>query len=554
MKQTQVTQEAYNVGIYCRISREDGNGESVSIQSQKLMLTDYVTAQNWRIVDYFCDDGVSGSTFDRPELNRMIEEIEAGKINLVICKDLSRLGRNYIAAGQFCEMYFPTKGVRFLALNDNFDTDDDTNSDIAPFKHVLNDLYLRDISRKIKSARKAKAKTGHFTGSFAPLGYRKDPDNHNHLVIDEETAPLVRRIFDLYISGLGTLKIATILTREKVLIPSAVIHKQNPGAYANIFDEKDESMLCRWNAEKVRDVLINRTYIGCVSSQTQYSVSMKTQKRKARKPEDWIVVENCHEPIIDRATWDIVQNALETKRREMNEKNRSYGFVNEFAGVIKCTDCGANMGHRVKTYEGKRKTTISRHYACKTYVSSIQRPCTFHRIRHEVLYELVLRSIQKHAALSQSDKTAMAKQLLTAGNHQQAFEISQAKKEIRASEKRLKDLERLIMKLYEEYVSERVSGDNYSMMMEKYQGEQVELKQKIAKLNAVLAKNDETAQNADEFLKLIEQHSDVTELTPAIVNQLITKIAIHEAQTVDGVKTQQIDIYWRFVGNVNLVH
>ena len=194
-KQTTAT---YNVGIYCRLSREDGSGESTSIQSQKLMLTEYVTARNWRIADCYVDDGVSGVGFDRPGLNRLKDDIEAGKINLVICKDLSRLGRNYIEAGHLCEVYFPNYGVRCLAINDDYDTDN-ANNDIAPFKHLLNDFYARDTSRKIRSVRKAKAAAGQYVSTYAPYGYKKADDNHNMLVINEDTAPIVRRIYELYI-------------------------------------------------------------------------------------------------------------------------------------------------------------------------------------------------------------------------------------------------------------------------------------------------------------------------------------------------------------------
>lgn len=547
MKQAQA---AYSVGIYCRLSRDDGNGESASIQSQKLMLTEYVNAQNWRIVDYFCDDGWSGVSFDRPEFNRMIDEIEAGNINLVICKDLSRLGRNYIMAGQFSEVYFPSKGVRFIALTDDFDTDKE-NNDIAPFKHLLNDMYARDTSRKIRSVRKAKAAAGQYVATYAPYGYKKADDNHNMLVVNEETAPVVRRIYDLYVQGLGVERIRNILTQDKILTPAAYTNSKNPRWYAHVFDGCGEEKRYNWQNSAIHEILGNPVYAGHLVTGKYVKPSFKSPKRIKKTADEAKITENAFEPLIDPNTFELVCEMKKTKRREMKERN-DLGLVNEFAGIIKCADCGCAMATRTQVKECKNHTRVSRSYVCNRYLRHHIHQCTLHYIRYDVVYQLVLRSIQKYAALSKEDKAAMAKQLAEAGTHQQDYETSQAKREIKASEKRLKELERLVAKLYEEYVSERLSGENYAMLMNKYQAEQTELRRKAEALAAVLAKNEDDTKSIDDFIALIEQYADVETLTPEIVAQLIEKIAIHEGQTVDGVRTQQVDIHWRFIGNLDM--
>jgi len=547
-KQTQAT--TYNVGVYCRLSREDGNGESLSIGPQKLMLTEYVTSRNWRIVDCYCDDGVSGVGFDRPELNRMKDDIEAGKINLVICKDLSRLGRNYIEAGHLCEIYFPNYGVRCLAINDDYDTDN-TNNDIAPFKHLLNDMYARDISRKIRSVRKAKAAAGQYVATYAPYGYMKADDNHNMLVINEETAPVVRRIYDLYVQGLGVGQIRNILTQDKVLTPTAYANSINPNWYTCIFDGGNEEKRYNWHRSSVSQLLGNPVYAGHLVTGTQSRPSYKSQKRLKKKAADATITENAFEPIIDENTFEIVCKLKETKRREMKEQS-GLELVNEFAGVIKCADCGCAMVAKTQKIQRKKGLVFSRNYVCGRYLRNHVHQCTLHHIRYDAVYQLVLRSIQKYAALSKEDRAEMAKQLAEAGNHQQSFQTAQCKKELKAAEKRLAELDRLVAKLYEEYISERVSGENYAMLMNKYQAEQTDLRRKAETLTAVLAKNEDDAKGIGEFIALIERYADVETLTPEIVSQLIDKVAVHEGLTIDGVRTQRVDIHWRFVGNLEM--
>jgi len=545
----QAQQKIYDVGIYCRLSRDDGNGESASIQSQKLMLTEYVNSHNWRIVDYYCDDGVSGVTFDRPELNRLIDDIEAGKLNLVICKDLSRLGRNYILAGQFSEIYFPSKGVRFIALTDGYDTANE-NNDIAPFKHLLNDMYARDTSRKIISVRRAKAKAGQFVSTYAPYGYKKAANNHNLLVINEETAPVVRRIYDLYIQGLGVARIRNILTGERILTPAAYTNSKNPQWYAHLFDGQPEEKRYSWSNSGILDILGNPVYAGHLVTGKYVKPSFKSPKRIRMKPEDCIITENAFEPLIDPDSFELVCELLKTKRREMKAHN-DLGLINEFAGVIKCADCGCAMATRTQTHQGKKRLRISRSYICNRYVRHSIHQCTLHYIRYDVVYSLVLRSIQKYAALSREDREGLARQLAEAGNHQQKYEAEQCRKELKAAQRRLPELDRLVAKLYEEYVAERVSGDNYAMLMDKYQSEQGELKRRVDALNAVLAKNEDIARNIGEFVKLVDRYADVETLTPEIVSQLIERIDIYEGVEIDGVRTQRVDIHWRFVGKMD---
>lgn len=544
MKQT-----SYSVGIYCRLSRDDGNeGDSSSIQSQKYMLTEYVNAQGWSIVSTYIDDGFSGTNFQRPDFQRMINDIEDGKVNLVITKDLSRLGRNYILCGQYTEMYFPSKGVRFIALNDAFDTQNE-NNDIAPFKNILNDMVAKDTSRKVKSGKRAKAQSGQFINPAYPYGYTKTADNKNRLVIDEAAAAVVKRIFDLYVQGKAMLEICRVLMSEKILKPSAYKKSYGHKQFLNYPEGATENSKYNWSNESIRRILLDQTYLGHTVSFKCGTISYKDRRKVAVPKEDWLIVKNTHEPIIDSDTWDIAQNLLKTKRRPLTQNPLA---VNEFACIVKCADCGTTLKHRTSVRKNKTKPdVVKRVYSCSGYDSQAVAECSPHRICHEVLHEIVLHSIHKYATLAAEDKVQMAELLDKSGKQNQTYEVTLCRSELVTGQKRLVQLEQLITHLYENHVEGKINEANFAMLMKKYQDEQSELTAHIPELKRIIAVSEQAQNNSVQFMELIESYTTITALTPDIVSQLIDRIMVHEAEVIDGVKTQQIDIYWRLIGKID---
>lgn len=322
----------YSVGIYCRLSKDDiGSGDSSSILSQKAMLEKYVHDNGWTVSDYYVDDGYSGTNFNRPDFQRMIDDIESGNINMVVVKDLSRLGRNYLMTGQYTEVYFPDRGVRFVALNDGIDSKNSDN-DIAPFKNILNEMYSKDISKKVRSAVRTKKQRGEYLSNYTPYGYMKDPDNKNRLVIEESGAEIVRRIFEMGKSGLGSKMIGNILTREGVLSPSNHRAKLCKAAARQ---EKN-----RWNCETVNSILKSRIYLGDMVQGIYDCSRFKRAPSKRKSPEEWYITPNTHEPIVDIETWEHVQTCISSRKR-VTKSNE----IQLFAGFLKCEDCGHALSY-----------------------------------------------------------------------------------------------------------------------------------------------------------------------------------------------------------------
>lgn len=371
----------YNVGIYIRLSREDDDKEyeSESITNQRSLLLQYVKENNLRIYDTYIDDGYSGTTFDRPEFKRMIDDIEHKKINMVITKDMSRLGRDYIGTGELVEKYFPEHNIRYIAVTDNIDTYlDSTNNDIAPFKAVMNDFYAKDISKKIKSSLRAKMKEGKFVGGRTPFGYDKDPDDKNHLVINEEQAKVVRRIFKLSLEGLSNFKIAQLLTNEKV---------KTPAQYYS-FEWKSHYNLNYglWHAKTIKDILTNRMYIGDLVQNKRVKVNYKVKKIIKNNTKDYIIVENMHEPIIDTETFNEVQKRI-PKNVGRNEKKES----NLLDGLLYCGDCGHRISITSRRKKDNRRYTMCNYY--RTYMK--QHLCTTHSNNYDKLEEVIINSLKE---------------------------------------------------------------------------------------------------------------------------------------------------------------
>jgi len=536
----------YNVGIYCRLSKDDGtNAESGSIETQKSILTDYVKNNGWYLAKTYVDDGYSGTNFDRPSFQDMLKDIENGLINCVITKDLSRLGRNYLDCGLYLEVFFPEHNIRYIAVNDGVDTINKSVMDITPFRNILNEMYSADMSVKIKSAYRARFNKGKFMGTTAPYGYVKDPADHNHLLIDENVSAVVRTIFDLALEGNGIAKIRTYMNNNNILRPAAYAVVKGSTGYERYFEGNDENRYI-WSENSVRSILRNPVYAGNLAGYKRPAISMKNNKRPSKLPEDWEVIPNTHEGIVTQEEFDIVQKLMTSRR-----KKSSSGYDNIFAGVIKCADCGYAM--RAGSANRRKRPDIIDcvQYSCNNYGRYGNVNCTSHTIEARDLINAVMADINKHADMAINDKKAIKtfqQKLSTISTN----EFKTFEKEKRKLTKRLGELDNLFTALYEDKVMERISNRNYDAMSKKYEQEQLQIDTRLKVIEDELVEKGRNDKGIVDFVSLIRNYQGITELTAPIINALIDKITISERKkNADGQMEQVITIYYKFIGLVD---
>ena len=531
----------YDAALYLRLSRDDElQGESGSIQTQRMMLRQYAKDNNLNVVDEYIDDGWSGTNFDRPAFQRMIEDIEDGKINCVVTKDLSRLGRNYILTGQYTEIYFPSKGVRYIAINDNVDTINGEN-ELAPFLNILNEMHARQTSKKVKAAMRTRFANGAHYGAYAPLGYIKDPDKIGHLLIDPETKWIIEKIFDLAVHGRGAASITRILVDERVPTPGW-LNFQRYGTFAHIYADAPEEKAYAWTIAQVKSILKEETYIGHSVHNKQSSISFKN-KKKVRKPqEEWFRVENTHEAIISDEVFRQVQEQIASRRRKCKS-----GTTQLFSGLIKCADCGWSLAYG----ENKQNKTPYGYYHCSKNGQGL-RQCSMHYIRYDVLYAYVLSRVQYWSKQAQQDDSRLLKRLLHVSDKERKATKKKHEAELRKAEKRKAEVDSLFIKIYEDWSAGRITEQNFNMLSEKYQNEQNELTTKIRQLTEAAEVDAQTEDNAGKWVTLIRRYENPTELTPELVNALIEKILVHEAvKSKDGAREQEVEIFYRFIGKLD---
>ena len=525
---------SFRAAIYCRLSKDDDlDGESASIANQRAMLETYCEKQGWEVVAVYQDDGYTGLNMERPDLKRMLKAIERRQANLVITKDLSRLGRNYLQTGFLIEDFFPRHGVRYIAMNDGIDTMRD-NNDIAPFKNILNEMYSKDISKKVHSSYLLKAQKGQFTGCLAPFGYRKDPEDKNHLLIDEETAPIVRRLFAWALEGHGPNYIRRRLEEEKIPCPTYWNRVRGLRNVSTKWEKKDPvNGRYIWDFSVIKDILMNPVYTGAIASQKkEYRFKIGTIGEK--KPEEWIVVENQHEPLVDRKTFDIVQRKLKSRQRP-----RQTGEISLFAGLIKCGECGKSL--TIRYTNDKHPKQI---YSCKTYNAYGKQHCTQHRVEYDTLYSLVLNKIRECARAALMDGEAVAGKLTDTCEAEQKGQREALERSLTKDEERIDVLEKMVLRLYEDMVAGRISEANFNLLMEKTQAEQAELKAKVEEGRKKLADEIRLACDARQWVEAIQEYADITELDAATLNRLIKEIVVHES--IDSDKTRHISIEIHF--------
>ena len=539
------TNMVYTAALYLRLSKDDGimDKDSASIDTQRDLLTRYCNDNNIIIYDYYVDDGFTGLNTDRPAFKRMIEDAEAKRINCVITKDQSRLGRNHLESGFYMEVYFPEHGIRYVALNDNVDTINAATLDIAPFRNLLNDMYSQDISKKVKSALYIRQSQGKFIGNKAPFGYLKDPNDKNHLVIDERYAPTVRRIYELYLDGNGVHKIARILREEKLIKPAAAAVEFVDAYSAHVNSDED---VYNWRDGAVSTILTNPVYAGHIRGQQRPKISAKSKKRYARNSKA-ILVENMHEPIIEPEKWELVQSIIKSHRHEKADD----GYDNIFAGLLRCADCGHTLTKSYAHRRSPRSDIIDMiGYQCNFYRLYGKNYCTQHWIEARDLYNAVLADIQYRAKCALEDEEKMIADIISRLHINASDDAGNVEKELRKSKSRMTELDRIFANLYEDKVNGDISERNYKQLSAKYETEQIALESHIEELEKAITLRKAATEDVDTFVNLIKEYSLITKLDTATLHRLIDKIEVYSAEIIDGEKSQKIEIYYKFVGRI----
>lgn len=534
-------QFVYDTALYLRLSRDDENaGESNSIATQRMILRRYADQNNLRVVDEYIDDGYSGTSFERPSFKRMIADIEAGRINCVVTKDLSRLGRNYLMTGQYMELYFPAHNVRYIAIDNGVDSENQQSSEFTPFLNVINEWYARDISRKVSKAIHTRFENGAHYSGYAPLGYCKDPERVGHLIVDGETKGIIEKIFALALQGAGAAKIAHTLVKEQVPVPSWFIF-QREGKFARVHEGQPDEKRYAWATSQVKNILKDETYIGNSVHNKRSNLSFKDKKKVYNPTEKWWTVENTHEAIISKDDFKQVQQNIASRRRQCRN-----GTTQIFAGLVKCADCGWSLAYG--TRQGKNPYS---YYRCiKTH--EMFRQCTSHYIRYDVLYSFVLSRLKFWSESVQQDEQAVLRRLSKSSMAEQTDGTKRAEQEKKQAEKRLNELDKLLSKVYEDRISDRINERNFSMLTQKYQQEQDALQARLETLTEQLNSVREQENGVEKWVELMKQYTAIDELTADMLNMLIEKILVHEAvKDTDGNRTQEIEIFYRFVGKID---
>ena len=535
----QTTQQLITA-LYPRLSHEDElQGESNSISNQKRILETYAKQNGFTNLRWYTDDGYSGANFQRPGFQAMLADIEAGKVGTVIVKDMSRLGRNYLQVGMYTEMIFPQKNVRFIAINDGVDSAQGEN-DFAPLRNIFNEWLVRDTSKKIKAVKRSKGMSGKPITSKPVYGYLMDEDEN--FIVDEEAAPVVRQIYSLCLAGNGPTKIARMLTEQQIPTPGTLEYRRT-GSTRRYHPGYE----CKWATNTVVHLLENREYTGCLVNFKTEKPSDKLKHSVENPPEKQAIFENHHEPIIDRETWERVQEL----RRQRKRPNR-YDEVGLFSGILFCADCGSVM-YQQRYQTDKRKQDC---YICGSYKKRT-RDCTAHFIRTDLLTAGVTENLRKITSYAAKHEARFMKLLVEQNEDGGRRRNAAKKKELETAQKRISELSAIFKRLYEDSVTGRISDERFSELSADYEAEQKELKERAAGLQEELSKAQEATENAEKFMKVVRKHTSFEELTPTLLREFVEKIVIHESVALDGkrrgkLRRQEIEIYYSFVGKVEL--
>ncbi len=557
MNSRQTEKQAKITALYERLSRDDEiAGDSNSIVNQKRYLEDYAVQKGFTNCVHYTDDGWSGGNFERPSWKRMLADIEAGKVGVVLAKDMSRIGRDYLQTGFYTEVVFRNNGVRFIAIGNGVDSADKSSGEFAPFINIMSEWYLRDCSRKQCAAYQARGKAGKPTTNHAIYGYRKDPEDKHHWLLDEEAAAVVRRIFQLSANGYGPQQIANILRDDKVERPSVYMAKRGWGTRKN---STDMSRPYDWCCTSVSNILAKPEYMGHTVNFRSYKESYKDKIAIKRPPEEWTVFENTHEAIVDAETWKLAQRSRQTVRR-----TDTTGAANPLTGLVYCADCGAKMynhrGRKQAEKENRGKDPASGlypydNYDCSTYSLTFHhadKDCFSHYISTRSLRALILDTIRMVSAYAISNEAEFIRKVREASEVRQKEMAKDLKRKVGKAKKRSAELDGLIRKLYEAYATGKLTEKRFEMLSAEYEKEQAELDTAIAEDEVKLAAYDTDTERVDQFLALARKYTDFSVLTNQMILEFIDKIIVHAPTKVDGEREQEVEIYLKFIGKFDV--
>ena len=539
MKQSTSKKSRENTAfLYPRLSRDDNlEGESYSIQNQKKLLAKAAKDMGYTNLVTFVDDGVSGVTMDRPGFNAMMAELEKGHAAAVFVKDMSRLGRNYIEVGRLMEEFFPEHDIRLVAVSDGIDTSDGDN-ELAPIRNLFNEWYARDISKKRRISNKIKGNSGEPMGP-PPYGYKKDPDNPKRWVVDEEAAAVVRRIFDMTLSGLGTMQIAERLETEGILTPRAYwiakgISRAGSGKTLPP---------AHWNHSTVIRVLNTQEYCGDILNFKTYSKSYKLKRRIGNDREDWVVFKDVHTPIVERSVWEQVQE----KRGQSRKRKTNTGEINMFSGLLVCSECGKKLHLHCN-----QASPDIKFFSCYNYKGNRGTCNSTHRIRVDFLEKVVLAEIRRLTKFASKYEAQFAQAVMGCSQQNASTEREAMQKEVYALQARDRELDALFERIYEDNVAGKISDERFARMSQKYETEQHDLTARIKELKDAISKSGSQAVTADMFISTVRKYTRAKKLTASMLNELIQYIVVYPAEKIDGVWEQQLEIHYNCIGVIDI--
>ena len=534
--------------IYCRLSIEDGNNsESMSISNQKTLLLEYAEKNGFSDIEYYVDDGYTGRNSNRPAFQRLLSDVEAGKIGVVLSKDLSRLSRNYLEAGSYIEVFFPKYNVRYIAVTDGVDTLTRQQMDITPFKNILNDMYSRDISKKVLSSIMSRSGQGMFCGGMTPYGLKRDPDKKGHLIIDEQKAPVIRKIYGMALNGDGCMKIAKKLMEERIPI-------------TKISEENDHGLnRYSWSSSRISRILRNPFYKGAHVVCRTHQKGIRSHTYDVIPREEWEVIEDCHEAIISREDWERVQKLID--RRPPIMQGNECPFYNLFHGLVYCATCGRSMQvkyEKVGRTDTNRSTMEKRepidkaYYICQTYNRLGKDVCTSHKIEARDLYDLVLKDIRALAKEAVEDEEAFFERIIGKMGKEYLDGFSELKKEMEGLQKRNSEIDEIIGNLYTDKVKGVLTEQRFVKLSDGLEDEQQDNNARISQIKDILRENDTNETDIRSFIDEIREYGTVRKLDEVILNRLINKILIGEKHVENGEKVQEVRIIYNFVGEIEV--
>lgn len=521
--------------LYCRLSRDDElQGDSNSIKNQKTILQKYADDNGFTNTEFFVDDGYSGTNFDRPDWQRLISQVEEGRIGTIIVKDMSRLGRDYLKVGYYTEVLFPGSDIRFIAINNNVDSANQQDSDFTPFLNIINEWYAKDTSKKIRAVFKSKGQSGKPLCTNPPYGYIKDPEDKTRWIVDEEAAKVVREAFHLCMQGYGPSQIAKEFTNRRIMNPTA--HARKNGI--NIPDNRGHDDDYVWRGSTIVHMLSRQEYLGHTVNFKTYRKSYKQKKQMKNDPSEWMIFKNTHEAIIEESVFEVVQRIRDGRRRLT-----PMGEMPLLSGMMFCADCG-NKLYQVR---GRGWEHEKEYFVCATY-RKIKGGCSSHQIRNAVVEELLLDGIRRVTAFARECEEDFVEMVTKKTRSELDKSMRDSRRESEQAQARIAKLDEIIQRLYEDNIEGKISDERFAKMTANYEAEQQALEKRVTELKSIMTEDKESALNVDHFLSLVRKYTDIKELTAEIIREFVEKIYVYKAERIDGRRVQRIKIVWNCIG------